>query len=276
MKMTFEEYIKNPMGVKNAVFSQREMYRTLYREKMDRILVRENGNIRYQLYTDKANNTFYVYIKIPSEVVPDFYYDTVVEFYGGDAKSKSLKDYYVKFYSNDPAFVFTYAYSFIKNKIFITDLIPKMSREAVKNPAKIKNPKNLVGYVKSLYFAYLTMKKYGLFNKIAFEANSSSYNKKILLNEITPADVKIENRQLRGEEIRHEKEAIRRKERQERKAITQTQRGLESNKSHMDSERIRTAKTATIVNRMKRTGSLNVTKARTVKTSRTSGIKKLK
>ena len=29
--MTFDEYISNPMGRKNAVFSGREMFRTMYR-----------------------------------------------------------------------------------------------------------------------------------------------------------------------------------------------------------------------------------------------------
>ena len=43
--MTFEEYINNPMGVKNAVISHREMYRKMYMEKLDKIMMREVGRL---------------------------------------------------------------------------------------------------------------------------------------------------------------------------------------------------------------------------------------
>ena len=51
--MTFDEYIQNPMGKENAVISNRNMYRILYSEKLDKILVREAGNIVYKLYKEK-------------------------------------------------------------------------------------------------------------------------------------------------------------------------------------------------------------------------------
>ena len=36
--MTFDQYIQNAMGIKNAVISNREMYRTMYTEKLNKIL----------------------------------------------------------------------------------------------------------------------------------------------------------------------------------------------------------------------------------------------
>ncbi|MFA7156870.1 MAG: hypothetical protein WC123_04175, partial [Bacilli bacterium] len=176
MKMTYDEYIQNPMGIKNSVISNREMYRSLYVGKLDKILVREVGKVKYFLYKDK--NNFYVHMKVPSEVVDRFYYDTVIQFYTDKSElvaSRTLNDYYVNFYSNDPSFVFTFAHAFIKNDIFIKDLEPKMSKLAIKKNADIKNPTNQVGYVKSLYFEYLLMKQYGLFNKIQYETNASKY-----------------------------------------------------------------------------------------------------
>ena len=35
MKMTLREYIQNPMGIANAVISNREMYRKFYNEKFE-------------------------------------------------------------------------------------------------------------------------------------------------------------------------------------------------------------------------------------------------
>lgn len=203
MKITFAQYINNPLGEKSSVITNRGMYQKMYRDKLDKILLREGGKVKYNLYTSK--DKYYVHFKIPSEVIDKFYYDTIIEFYTTDsikAKSDSLKDYYVKFYSNDPAFVYTFAHAFIKNELFITDLTPKMSKEAVKNVAKEKNPKNLVGYVKSLFFAYLLIGDYGLFSKTLYKHNADKYNRTKLLKLVDHADTKIKDRQEADEKER--------------------------------------------------------------------------
>ncbi|MGL5753059.1 MAG: hypothetical protein ACRCXT_21130 [Paraclostridium sp.] len=196
MKMTFDQYIMNPMGMKNAVFSARNMYRELYTEKLKLIMLRETGKVQYYTYINK--DKYYLYIKIPSEVIENFYYDVVIEFYTDSdvcKRSKTLKDYYIKFFSNDPSFVFTFAHAMIHNDLFVRDLVPRMSKEAVKKVAKERNPKNEVGYVKSLYFTYLIMKDKNLFEKILFENNIDKYNQKKLLSMITHSDIKIKDRQ---------------------------------------------------------------------------------
>lgn len=202
MNLTLDGYADNPMGKQNAVFSQRSMYKTLYSEKWDKILLREAGKIDYKLFTYK--DKYYIYLKIPSEVIKNFYYDVVVEFYTTQPPMKnarSLKDYYVRFYSNDPNFVFTFAHAFIKNDMFIKELEPKMSKKAVRKRAVEKNPKEIVGYVKSLYFAYLFIKSKGLLNKIQFETYGSKLDFKALLRQIEHADSKIEKRQKAEEEL---------------------------------------------------------------------------
>ena len=195
MKMTYDQYIQNPMGVANAVFSNRDMYRELYMNKLDKILVREMGHIDYTLY--KSKNKYYVYIKVPSEVIEKFYYDVVIEFSEPDDKSlidSTLKNYNVSFYSNDPSFVYTFAHAFIKNKLFIEELKDVMSKEAIKKVAVEKNPSNQVGYVKSLYFAYLILKRENIFNKKKFLL-AKDIDWKYLKKNITPAELKITQRQ---------------------------------------------------------------------------------
>ena len=195
MEMTYDQYIQNPMGIANAVISNRNMYRDLYMNKLDKILVREMGKIDYTLY--KSGNKYYVYIKIPSEVIEKFYYDVVIEF--SEPKDKSLidstlKNYNVKFYSNDPSFIYTFAHAFIKNKMFIDELRGRMSKEAIQKVAVEKNPSNQVGYVKSLYFAYLYLKRENVFNKNKFIL-AKDINWKQLEKVIVPADLKIAQRQ---------------------------------------------------------------------------------
>ena len=200
--MTFNDYINNPMGKKNAVFTQREMFRSMYADKLDKILVRENGKIDFKTYVDKKNDKYYVYIKIPSEVIAKFYYDVVIEFSTTNAVLKgiqTLDEYDVRFFSNDPAFVFTFAHAFIKNDMFIKELTPKMSKLAVKKVAEEKNPKDEIGYVKSIFFAFLYMRTRGLFKKIAY-LDAPTIDFKILTPLIMHADKKIELRQEAGKE----------------------------------------------------------------------------
>lgn len=212
--MTFEEYIRNPMGKENAVFSQRFMFKELYTAKFNALLAREAGKLGYVLFKD-SDKRYIIHFSIPSEKVHNFYYDVIIEFSTKDqeiAASTSLKDYDVRFFSNDPSFVFTFAHAFKTSKMFMTDMTDKMSEQALKELGKDKNPKDLVGYVKSIYFAYLFYKMKGLDKKISW-SGASKYTKLILLNAITHADKKIEDRQRLGTEENKKQSAIRKKER---------------------------------------------------------------
>lgn len=202
MQMSFSQYIDNPLGKRNAVFSQRDMFKALYTEKFNKVMLREAGKINYRLYHNKKDDMFYCHIKIPSEVVPKFYYDVVIQFYTDNnalRTSGNLDDYYVRFYSNDPAFVFTYLRVFLKNEMFVEDLKAKSSNLALKEDPKIRNPYEIPGYVKSLYFAYLYMKLKVLFLKTNYTMYGSPYDKKILIDTVEHADKKIADRQ-EGEE----------------------------------------------------------------------------
>lgn len=207
MKMTFEQYIQNPMGVANSVISNREMYRSLYTKKLDAVLVREIGYLnKMECHLYKDDKRYIAYLKIPSEVIPEFYYDVVVEFTEPKTAQKNITDrtlnnYLVRFYSNDPSFVFTFAHAFLKNDMFIKELSDKMSKKAIKERADEKNPHNIVGYVKSLYFAYIIMNRKGLFNKAKY---NETFNLKVLKSKIMDADTKIRLRQELASEISKE------------------------------------------------------------------------
>lgn len=199
MVMTFEEYIRNPMGKKNAVYSQRFMFQELYTQKFNAVLAREAGRVSVTKY--KVNEKHYIlHMMIPSEVVEKFYYDVIIDFQTSNdsiAAEPTLKNYNVRFFSNDPSFVFTYAYSFRSNNLFAEDFASKMSEMALKEKPKETNPKLLVGYVKSLYFAYLYYKLKG-FDKKSTWYDAAKYNKTILLRAIMDADKKIDLRQSKG------------------------------------------------------------------------------
>ena len=205
--MSFDKYIDNPSG--GQVFTNRQMYKAMYKQKFDAVLVREQGQIKYVVYrSEDENDSYYIHIKVPSEVIDNFYYDVVIQLYTTDNTKKNnvnLREYGAKFYSNDPAFVYTFAHSFKQNNLFIKDLEPKMMKRALKEKAEIKNPKDNVWYVKSLYFAYLTMEKYHLFNRPMLNQHSIKYDRRALLSKVTAADIKVADRQHEQELLEKEK-----------------------------------------------------------------------
>ena len=212
MEMTFHDYIQNPMGRENAVISNRVMYRNLYQEKLDKILVREAGKIDIKAY--HVGKRYICYIKIPSEVIDKFYYDVLIEFRAPKKiTGNDLKEYLVRFYSNDPSFVYTFTHAFVKNDLFFKDFENKMSKKAIKERGKEKNPADQVGYVKSIYFAYLIMSKRGYFSKTKYV---DKYSKSSLDREIEHADKKIKDRQ----EAAEKKSKDRRKEREASKKVS--------------------------------------------------------
>lgn len=210
--MTLEEYINNPIGKTNAVLTvaMRDSIRDTYARKFDNILLRENGKINYYLYENKKANAYYILVKVPSEVVENFYYEVVMKFTANsnvEDLGRNLLKYNVQFYSNDPWFVFTYAHAFIKNNLFIKDTLPRMSKLARSNKPSITNPREDTGYVKSIFFAYLFMKQRGLFNVSQYRG-AEPYTKESLLKKIEPADQKIEKRIEEGKKYSKKKKIV--------------------------------------------------------------------
>lgn len=207
--MNLNQYILNPLGKKTAVLNatMREYMRTVYSKKFDNVLLKEHGSIRYNLFHDEKTNAYWAYIKIPSEVIKNFYYDVVFKFtVPKDNMSESdLFKFDFKCFSNDPAFVFKFAYVFIQNKMFIDELLSKMSEEAKTDKPTETNPSEEVGYVKSLYFAYLLLQHRGLNKLSRFKAESSPLQASFLINNIEPADSKVASRIEAEKHISHSK-----------------------------------------------------------------------
>lgn len=229
MKMTLEQYILNPMGKKNAVLNAtaREAIRGDYLKRYAQVMMREHSNIRYYLYQDSKNNKYIGHFKIPSETVNKFYYDVVLEFTADENVEESgtnLFKYNCRFFSNDPSFVYTYANVFNNDDLLITQLKPKMSKMALKKKPEEKNPSNIVGYVKTIYFAYLFMKARNMNNTTSFGSNASKLVYKDLLLNIEDADEKIKKRQEEGDRQSKLKarENLRKKQKEEHHKQLQT------------------------------------------------------
>lgn len=165
MQIKLEQYIKNPTGGRAHVVGERDAVAAIYQKKFGNIMLRVAGKIDHFLYRNEEDR-FLFYIKIPSESVKDLTYDVIIDFYTTEAPTKtmrSLSDYYVRFFSNDPNFTFTYAYTFKKNGILVPEFIHKF--QDLKSKPLTTNPNYTVGYVKSIYMAYLYLTSRGYMQK---------------------------------------------------------------------------------------------------------------
>lgn len=237
------------MGKKSAVMTNRAMYHALYSQKWESLYMRENGNISYTLY--KNDSDFFIHLKIPSEVLEDFYYDVVIRFYPdkkhiGSSLERSLARYSVQFFSNDPAFVYTFAHAFHVRRLFFEDLKDKIPKIAYKETGHEKNPHNQVGYVKSIYFAYLFMKHRNLFAKIKYEALGKEYKPEQLKMQVEDASIKIRKRQEGAE-----KQTKKKKEERKLKRIRDERNNLGG---------IKRTKTVDKIGTVKKTGRMKTTR----------------
>lgn len=205
--MTFEEYIDNPLQTRLGAYT-RDLYRISYTDRLEKIMVRENNQIEYKLYKNEKDGSYFMYIKIPSEVVKNFTYDVVIHYVRPKEKGHNvdldndLKKYDVQFFSNDPAFVYNLEYTFKSKDMFVDDMKAKASPVALRNKPTVTNPNNQLVYCKAIYFAYLIAKQRGLFIKAKFV---DTYNKQQLLDQIEDTDIKIQKRQELGEKAEADK-----------------------------------------------------------------------
>lgn len=195
--MIFRDYINKPIGKQGGMIPAEliEYLKDSYRSRFKIILVRENNKIDYFLYKQSNKNIYWCHIKLPSENADNVVYDVVFKFYADKnikEAGRDLKYYNFQVFSNDPAFNYYYAYAFKKNKIFLNELTPRASK-AVRIPAKEKNPDSRVGFLKSVYFAYIFMEERGLLKTISYE-NAREFNLRELISKVEYTDKKIEQR----------------------------------------------------------------------------------
>ena len=174
--MTLEEYINNPEGKGASNTPYRGMYNQYYTQELDKLILKVNGKIEYHLYVN--GDRYYILFKIPHHTYENFFYDVVFEFSTNNNSYKiarDLKKYDVKFFSNDPSFMFTWCYAYNKAGLLIPNLKKKAATEALTMAPKVRNPSESTGYDKYIYYGYLLIKLYNLFDKEEFKLNAKPY-----------------------------------------------------------------------------------------------------
>lgn len=181
---TFSSFLANPTGMAGDASRNSRLVVNGYEIILSRLIASKSYNFNPNVYFDRPDNKIYMHIKIPSSSVLNFYYDAVICFDTSRiGNHTSLQNAPIKFYTNSPSFIFTYANSFLKSKLIIDSLIKRLPHE-VSEIAHVRNPDSHVGFEKILTLAMLYIQHMGLLNsavalKFEFKGSKESFFERI-------------------------------------------------------------------------------------------------
>lgn len=205
MPQTLQEYLDNPMGKGSTAIMNRQLIKSDLDTRFEKLL-KENKKFEYKVYQDKFD--YYFHFMIPSESERNNTYDVVLQFTKGEhglIEDPSLKNYTLKFFSNCPSFVYTYAYVYNDYELMIDFLKGKYDDITLTDSPITRNPGEIINFEKSIYFAckYLDSNK-TLMNKIVIAATVKKLNKNELFKKIRATstimlEIKKENNRLKDD-----------------------------------------------------------------------------
>jgi hypothetical protein len=202
------EFIDNPMGKGSNAITSRQLIKDDLNRRFDVLFANKEKKMGLEIYKDKHD--YYFHFKVPSETRErKNTYDVVLQFTTGDEKEirndKNLNRYYVKFFSNSPSFTYTFAHAFNVYGLFVEGLADKYRKEVMERPPITRNPGQVVGYEKSIYFAayyLLTENKYLnklIIDPIAKPFKADDFAKKIRNTDKIDLEIRQEGRRVQRE-----------------------------------------------------------------------------
>lgn len=152
ISMTLQQYVSNPTGKGTGYVAKRAIIKQGLNQTFIKLL-RESRKAFYAVPYVYSNGDILFYVKVPSETYKENHISYDVLFLIEYDQRKERKNREVKFFSNCPAFIFTYCYVYNKNGLLISKLKNKFPIEALTKPPEIRNPIESLGYEKSTYIA---------------------------------------------------------------------------------------------------------------------------
>lgn len=191
-------------------------------------IIHENLQVRYDKNIQKTikvrifqeGDVFTYYVRIPSESNEkhdkDIYYDVILQFYpndGEDLTKSSLRSYGISAFSNSPSFTFTFTRVYRVDGL-LPGFIPSKfyNKVAFHKPPVVRNPLELVGIEKSVWFAGYHLITHGLLNKAKLPDLIEKGKVKDLLKEIMNQDDKLVEVERRNEKAARERKAEKKRE----------------------------------------------------------------
>lgn len=217
-----KEFVENPMGKGSNAILNRQLLRDDLNRRYQKLV--KDKKIDLVIYRDK--DEYYFHFKIPSESQRNNTYDVVLHFTIDEDKDfkfdNYLNRYYLKFFSNCPSFVYTYAYAFNLYGLFIEGLSNRYEDIVLNQDPITRNPAEVISYEKSIYFAcYHILQNQKYLNKMILNTISKSFDK----NELSRNIRTTEQIQM---EIKKEDNLLKAEKEKERKRLGQLKRNIGS------------------------------------------------
>lgn len=153
--MTFKEIMQNPTGRGTGMVAARYSIIDNLNMRSETLLAKKD--IQFRVFSD--DEAFVVQFKVPSEQEEyKIEYDVVIRFIPTNAESRSLSGYQVQLFSNSPAFSFTYAYVINERDWLVPELSGKFERQFTSTPPRERNPEEIYGFEKSIYFSLFLLR----------------------------------------------------------------------------------------------------------------------
>lgn len=190
MPFFIKEFLNNPAGKGSAVLNINAT-KDKYIERYN--LVRKK--ITHKTYFVK--DIIYIIVNIPSSV-EGIMYDVVLKFENTKKSTgNTITDMNMQLFSNSPSFLYTYAYAYEKQKLFIKECKKKLSSKMLSDIAKTRNPYGVLSYDFSIFASLYYIVTNGYTN--IEDLKTGDYvkcNLPTVLHNIKDADVLQKNRKI--------------------------------------------------------------------------------
>ena len=196
--LTFYQLMNNPSGKYSSYLAKHEVVKDNLFARFQKLLSKYKRFSVKVYYTD-AIGRFIFHVQVPSERknVKPLFYDVIIEFTPQpNMPQGNLKNYSVKFFSNSPAFTFIYAYVANKNDLIPDWIKTKASNESLTVEPMNRNPVQIIGFEKSIYFAGKFLEVIGYLNPVASKAIAKQLNLKRILADVMDSNVKLKQYQI--------------------------------------------------------------------------------
>jgi hypothetical protein len=157
---TIEQFLAAPFG-------KEEVKSNEYEDKYQNLM--RNKRIQMVAHT-QIDDDYLLHLSVGSDTNLKDSYDVVLLFFTDNEelkKERTFRNYYVKFFSNSPSFIYQYAALYKQNGFLIDMLYEKMDQEYADKLPEQTNQSHKMSYDKSIYSAcrFLIDQKINAFSK---------------------------------------------------------------------------------------------------------------
>ena len=161
-EFTVSSFLSNPTGDAGTNTQARKLVLTDMEKKLYGL---ESMGKLFKPQFFKAGTSLFAKVTVPSETFDTFGYDVIIEFEEYSSDTTTLNSNLIRFFSNSPSFVYTYAHVFKEFGILVEPLIKRYPTAVFKEIPDTRNPSFMTFYEKSITMALLYLRNHDLLSK---------------------------------------------------------------------------------------------------------------